>query len=94
MLITEFEKKIQVEINPALSIRVNPNADDIAGVYYENMYMGIALPPQEIKDEFSEKYHDKKGYPYRTMSQAVDIINGKLPKFQDPEVMRVMNEKI
>jgi hypothetical protein len=94
MLITDFEKKIKDEIHPDLSIRINPNADDIAGVYLNNTYMGIALPPQEIRDEFNPKYADHRGSPYRSIQQALDLINGKLTKFQDPEVIRVMNEKL
>lgn len=94
MLITDFEKKIQEEIHADLSIRINPNSDDIAGVYLGNTYMGIALPPQEIRDDFSPKYVDKRGYPYRSIPQALDIINGKLAKFQDPEVIKVMNTKL
>lgn len=94
MLITQFEKKIQEEINSDLTIKINPNADDIAGVYYKNVYMGIAIPAQEIHETFSEKYVDRMGHPYRTIGQAEDIIRGKVTKFQDPEVMRVMTEKL
>ena len=94
MLTTEFEKKIQEEINSDLTIRINPNAEDIAGVYYQNVYMGISVPPQEIKDTFSEKYCDNKGYPYRSIELAEGLIRGKITKFQDPEVMKVMNEKL
>ncbi len=94
MLITDFEKKIQEEIHPDLSIRINPNSDDIAGVYLGSTYMGIALPPQEIKEEFSPKYVDRRGSPYRCMQQALDLIGGKLTKFQDPEVIKIMNTKL
>jgi len=94
MFITDFEKKIQEEIHPELTIRVNPNSDDIAGVYLNDTYMGIALPPQEIREEFSPKYVDRRGSPYRCVQQALDIISGKLAKFQDPEVMKVMNTKL
>lgn len=94
MLITQFEKKIQEEINSDLAIKINPNADDIAGIYYKNMYMGIAVPSQEIYEVFSDKYVDRMGHPYRSIEQAESIIRGKLTKFQDPEVIRVMAEQI
>lgn len=94
MLITEFEKKIQKEIDADLTIRINPNAEDIAGVYYKGVYIGVAVPPQEIHQEHSPKYTDRNGYPYRSITQAEDIIKGKLIKFQDPEVMKVMSEKM
>lgn len=94
MLTTEFEQKIKNEINQDLEVRVNPNADDIAGIYYKGVYMGIAIPAVEIRDTFSEKYTDRMGHPYRSIEQAEGIIRGKITKFQDPEVMRVMTEKI
>jgi hypothetical protein len=94
MIIKDFEKKIQDEIHADITIRINPNSDDIAGVYLNDTYMGIALPPQEIHEEFSPKYVDRRGSPYRTMQQAEDIIRGKLTKFQDPEVIKVMNTKL
>jgi len=94
MLITDFEQKIKNEIDQDLEVRVNPNADDIAGIYYKGVYMGIAVPSQEIRDTFSEKYCDRMGHPYRSIEQAEGIIRGKITKFQDPEVMKIMNEKI
>jgi hypothetical protein len=94
MLITEFEQKIKNEIDQDLSIRINPNADDIAGIYYKDFYMGIAVPSKEIHETPSEKYCDRMGHQYRSIEQAEGIIRGKITKFQDPEVMRVMTEKI
>lgn len=94
MLIKDFEQKIKNEIDQGLEVRVNPNADDIAGIYYQGMYLGVAIPSKEIHETFSEKYCDRMGHPYRSIEQAEGIIRGKITKFQDPEVMRVMNEKI
>jgi len=94
MTIKDFEKKIQAEIHPDITIRINPNSEDIAGVYLNNTYMGIALPPQEIQEMFSSKYVDSRGAPYRCIEQAEAIIKGKLTKFQDPEVIKVMNTKL
>ena len=90
MKITDFEKKIQDEIDPRLNIRINPNSDDIAGVYLGDTYMGIAVPPQEIHEEFTPKYCDSRGYPYRSIKMVTDIISGKIDKFSDPEVIKVM----
>lgn len=94
MLTTDFEKKIKNEIDQDLEVRVNPNADDIAGIYYKGVYMGIAVPSKEIHETFSEKYVDRIGHPYRSIEQAEGIIRGKITKFQDPEVMKVMTDKI
>lgn len=94
MLTTDFELKIQKEIDKDLTIKTNPNADDIAGVYYQNVYIGVAVPPKEIFEEFREKYQDRLGHPYRSISQAEAIIQGKLTKFKDPEVMKVMTAKL
>lgn len=82
MKTTDFEKKIQEEIDPELNIRINPNAEDIAGVYWNDIYISVAVPPQEIREEHDDKYHDAIGYPYRHIDSAIELIKGKLPKFK------------
>ena len=82
MTIKEFEAKIQKEIDKDLNIRVNPNHNDIAGVYWNNIYISVAVPPQEIRDKLDNGYTDAIGHPYRSIDMAIDLINGKLPKFK------------
>lgn len=94
MTTKEFEVKIQQEIDPELTVRVNPNADDIAGVYWREVYISVAVPSGDIQEEFNRDYTDKMGYPYRSVQMAIDQIKGKLPKFQDPENYKMMTEKI
>ena len=94
MQITDFEKQIKKDIDPDLSIRINPNAEDIAGVYYKEAYIGVAVPPVEIHEEFKPKYCDSNNYPYRNISTALEFIKGKVNKFKDPEVYKVMTTKI
>lgn len=94
MQIKDFEVKIQSEIDPELSIRVNPNADDIAGVYWRDVYISVAIPSNDIREDFSKDYTDKMGYPYRSIGMAMEQIKGKLPKFQDPENYKMMMEKV
>lgn len=79
MKIKDFEAKIQKEIDAELSVRTNPNHGDIAGVYYKNTYLGVAVPPEEIREEVDKGYSDKLGYPYKSIKMAEDFINGKLP---------------
>lgn len=92
MQIQDFEKKIQKEIDSELSIRPNPNADDIAGVYWKDLYISVALPPQEIREVYSKDYTDKMGAPYRSIDMAMDHIKAKLTKFQDPENYKIMTQ--
>ena len=80
MKITDFEKEIQEDIDSELSIRINPNHEDIAGVYYKDFYLGVAVPPQEIREEFDRSYVDSTGYPYKHKSLALEFIKGKLEK--------------
>lgn len=82
MNIKDFEKKIQTEIDSELTIRTNPNADDIAGVYYKDTYIGVAVPPLEIKESVDSGYTDSIGYPYKSIDLAEDFIKGKLPKYK------------
>lgn len=94
MNIQDFEAKIQAEIDPELTVRPNPNADDIAGVYWKDLYISVAVPSGEIREEYSKDYTDKLGHPYRSIDMAVEQIKGKLPKFQNPENYKMMTETV
>lgn len=80
MQIKDFEKKIQKEIDPDLSVRTNPKADDIAGVYYKDVFIGVSVPPVEIKEDIDKGYTDGIGYPYKNIAMAENFIKGKLAK--------------
>ncbi len=82
MNIKDFEKKIQTEIDKDLTIRTNPNAADIAGVYWKDTYIGVAVPPLEIKEKIDTGYADSIGYPYKSIDLAEDFIKGKLTKYK------------
>lgn len=93
MTTKDFEKKIQDEIDPNLTIRINPNADDIAGVYFNDIYLGVAVPPNEIHKEMSMQRTDATGTPYKTLDFAYDVIKGKLGHLKkaledDPELFK------
>ena len=92
MLITEFETKIK-EIDNDLSIRPNRNSPDIAGIYWKDIYVGIAVPPIEIKDEDNSGYTDALGYPYHSIKFVNDNLVGKVEKIkrmfnEDPEIFK------
>ena len=94
MKTSDFEKEIQETIDKDLSVRVNPNAKDIAGVYYKDLYLSVAIPPEEIKDELDSSYRDDAGYPYKHKALALELIKGKLPKFkkaieEEPELFNI-----
>jgi len=82
MKIIDFEKKIQTEIDPDLNIRINPNHSDIAGVYWNNIYISVAVPPEEIKEEVSKGYTDIMGNPYKSIDTATMFIEGQLKKYK------------
>lgn len=82
MKTTDFEKKIQKEIDPDLSIRVNPNAEDIAGVYWNDIFIGVSVPPKEIREKLDPSYLDGIGYPYKDRVLAEEFIRGKLAKYK------------
>lgn len=74
MKIKDFEKHIQDTIDKRLSIRINPNHDDIAGVYLDEVYLGVAVPPKVIKTQIDPNYTDIHGHAYRTKQQAEKAI--------------------
>ena len=80
MKIEDFEKQIQKDIDPELNIRVNPNHDDIAGVYWNDIYIGVSVPPVDIREKVDTKYIDKLGTPYKSIPMALEFIEGKLAK--------------
>lgn len=93
MKIKDFEKQIQKDIDKDLSIRVNPNAKDVAGVYWKDTYIYVALPSEEIREEYDPNYRDDMGHPYKNVSLAIDFINGKLAKYKqvekdDPDLLK------
>lgn len=77
MRIAEFEKQIQDLYDERLNIRINPNADDIAGVYLGDEYLGVAVPPHQIFEESNADHCDINKVPYRTIDQALEVIKYK-----------------
>lgn len=71
-----------MDIDPDLHIKTNPNSTDIAGVYWKNIYIGVAIPPEEIHDEVNRAYQDAIGQPYKSIGLAIEFIEAKLPKFK------------
>lgn len=78
MTILEFEAKIKREIDKRLTIKRNPNHSDISGVYINDIYLGVAVPPNEIMPKRSDFYMDTHGYPYRGVEEAMKDIKGKV----------------
>ena len=56
MYIKEFEKELQTLLSPKLNIR--RTAEDISGVYYDDKYLGVSLPPQFVFDCVNKDYTD------------------------------------
>lgn len=91
MKTTDFEKQLQEELDEEITIRTNPNHDDIAGVYWREMFLGVAVPPIEINELVSLSYRDAVGNTYRGYKDARELVEGKLAKFKqafidDPEL--------
>jgi len=93
MKIKDFEKKIQDKFDKTLTIKTNPNAKDIAGVYWGEIYLGVSVPPVEIREEIDVNYIDGIGQPYKNIKLAEDFIVGKLEKYkkvmeEDPDLFK------
>lgn len=92
MLIQEFEKELK-KFDEGLNIRMNKNSSDIAGIYWNDIYVGIAVPPKEIWEEVSDSYQDEMGYPYHSMKYVREMLPVKLAKVkkmfeEDPEIFK------
>ena len=79
MEIQEFEKQIQKEIDSDLEVRINPNAPDMAGVYYQGVYLGVGLPANGIYEDHRPGYTNSMGYPHRNISKTLEHIEARLP---------------
>jgi hypothetical protein len=91
MKIQEFEQKIQNEIDKELEVRVNPNIEDMAGVYYRGIYTGCAVPGKEIYEDHRPGYTNDMGYPHKNSVKAEMEIKSKLAKLkkglqEDPDL--------
>jgi len=86
MTTREFEKKIQKELNPSLTVVTNPNYPDIAGVHIEGVYPGVAVPPNDIYEEPMETHRDSRGFRHATVTEAMDKIRYKLSKMSQAKI--------
>lgn len=79
MEIAEFEKYIQQEIDPDLTIKRNYNTADFCnGVMFRGYSIGCVLPPREILEYPHQENADPSGVMYRSIPQAIEHIHYKL----------------
>lgn len=76
MPIETFQNYIRKHVHRELYIRQSTN--DLAGVYYNNYYLNISLPPKFIYHTPKSQYTDKHGVQYRCVLKAVEAIRNKL----------------
>lgn len=94
MTIKEFENKIKTEIDSGLSVKINPNHNEVAGVYYGDYYINVTIPSTGLKDEVDNKYGINIGerfIPHRNIQQSFDLVGAKLKQHkklleEDPEL--------
>lgn len=72
MSLQDFENKIQTEIHPDLSCRVNwLGAPDVAGIYYQDVYLGVVVPADGPAKIRSELFVDANGASFRSEGEAI-----------------------
>jgi len=74
MKIAEFEKILKDTIDKRITIRKNPNATDVAGVYIDDTYLHTAVPSENIYKERSKKHCDIYGTPFRGIDETLEIL--------------------
>lgn len=91
MKISDFEKKIQKEIDSELEIVPNKNTPDASGVYHRGTYIGVTLPREYIMDTRMAFHADVYGVPFRGVKEAMTHIKAKLGTFT-PDKRKKANE--
>ena len=75
--IEDFEKSIQEEIDQHLSILPN-STEDVSGVYYNDMYIGVTVPRHNIFPQRNEIHKDIHGVTFRGANETKELIRAKL----------------
>jgi len=89
----DFEKKIKKEIDQHLNVKVHPQNLDVAGVYYNDIYI-CAIPSGDIYEERNPNYQDAVGNVHRPIPEAIAMIGGFIHQVKnDPEFLELMTEK-
>lgn len=90
MTIENFEKKIQLEINPELRVVPHPVNGDMAGVYFRQAYL-LGVPSHNIYEEKNLGYCNAYGEPHTTIPVVVGRIRNYLNEMnRDPELYELM----
>ena len=85
MTIQELELELK-SINPDFSIRINPNATEIAGLYWKDYCAYIAMPAKEIFRERREDYRDEYGHIHRSADEVILMAQNFLHRIEtEPE---------
>lgn len=94
MTINDFVARLRKNIDPDISIRVNPNHPDIAGVYWKNIHMEIGCPPHEIFEERNPAFTDAFGTPHRTVEEVEAMARSWLFQMKnDPEFFELYEDE-
>ena len=96
MKIEEYEQELKA-INPELSIKVSPQAPDMAGIYYKDIFI-TGIPSGEVFPERREEYKSEMGVPHKTSEVATAQVKQWLSDIDeqlklDSEFRAVMKEK-
>jgi len=94
MTINELETKLK-EMDQRFEIVPHPNADDVAGVYFDrNIEHGtgfvLTIPSKDIYEEFNPSYHDIMGHPYQSIPMVMIKAQAYKEKFDTDEEFRKM----
>lgn len=92
MRLNDFEQEIK-KIDPNLRIVPHPSNDDMAGVYYQDMFV-CGCPSNDIFPERKEGYTNKLGYPHVTTVHVTAKIHSFIHKLRNEEgFYELMTEK-
>lgn len=73
MKLKDFEKQLK-EINKELNIKPSPQAPDMAGIYYKDIFI-TGIPNNNIYEEYRDDYKSEFGTLHKTSIVAIAQVN-------------------
>lgn len=93
MELSRFEQELKA-IDHCLSIVVNHNCPDVAGIYWNTSFL-VTIPSGQIYDEKKTTYTDKWGNVHRTRPEAIAQVKNFLWRLQnEPDFLEAMTEPL
>jgi archaellum component FlaC len=90
MQINELEKQLK-SLNNDITV-VSNDTNEMAGIYWKNIYTGIALPKEGVYPTKREDYCDTFGKAHRSVEDITKRVEQFLSEIERPEYLELLSE--